>query len=434
MSLLTLNRSISSAVLWAVLIVFATSLLLAACGSDSPIVNTPPPKAVATDDAATDPFAFPEVVPLEQPLEAPSGIPEELRTVWEVWALLSREHVNRSQMDPDVFAEAAIRGLISALDDPHTSYVSPEAFSIENEDLHGRFEGIGANVSMRRDGKLQIVAPLKDSPAEAAGLRPGDVILEVDGESILGLSLLEAVGKIRGPRGSEVMLLIIHLGAIDPIVVVIRRDVIPLTSVLLRSELGDRIAHIRITSFFSDTAEKLIETLNNAQDAGAEALILDVRDNPGGLLSSVVDVVSQFLDDGLVLYEVDGSNRRTDWEVRNGGTATYIPMVVLTNEFSASASEILAGAFQDYNRATIIGATTFGKGSVNILRRLDNGGGLYITFAKWFTPLGRPIENVGLEPDVEVVARDRQRAETLQLEKAFEVLESMINAEAGSAG
>ena len=387
---LTLHRSISPAVLWAALIIFAASLLLAACGSDAPVVNTPPPQVVTTDDGTTDLLGFPEAVPLEQPLEAPSGIPEELATVWEVWALLTSEHVDRSQMDPDVFAEAAIGGLISALGDPHTSYVNPEAFEIENEDLHGRFEGIGANVSMRRDGKLQIVAPLKDSPAEAAGLRPGDVILEVDGESILGLSLLEAVGKIRGPRGSEVRLLILHLGAIDPIVVLIKRDVIPLVSVLLRSELGDRIAHIRLTSFFTDTAEKLSETLNNARNAGAEALILDVRDNPGGLLSSVVDVVSQFLDDGLVLFEVDGSNRRTDWKVRNGGTATDIPMVVLANEFSASASEILAGAFQDHERATIIGATTFGKGSVNILRRLDNGGGLYITFAKWFTPSGRP--------------------------------------------
>ena len=432
---MTIQRGISSAVLWAGLIIFAASLSLAACGSDTPVVNTPPPKAVAAaEDVTSDPFGFPEVVPLEEPLEAPAGIPEELKTVWEVWALLTSEHVDRSQMDPEVFNEAAIRGLIRALDDPHTSYVSPESFDIENEDLHGRFEGIGANVSMRRDGKLQIVAPLKDSPAEAAGLKPGDVILEVDGVSILGLSLLEAVGKIRGPRGSEVRLLVLHLGAIDPIVVLIRRDVIPLTSVLLRSELGDRIAHIRLTSFYADTAEKLNETLNNAREAGAQGLILDVRDNPGGLLNSVVDVVSQFLDDGLVLYEVDGSNRRTDWKVRNGGTATDIPMVVLTNEFSASASEILVGAFQDYERATIIGATTYGKGSVNILRRLENGGGLYITFAKWFTPSGRPIASIGLVPDIEVVARDRQKAETEQLEKALEVLESMIKAEAGSAG
>ena len=136
----------------------------AACGSDAPVVNTPPPKSVAAEDVATDPFGFPEVVPLEVPLEAPAGIPEELKTVWEVWALLTSEHVDRGQMDPEEFAEAAVRGLISALNDPHTSYVSPESFDIENEDLRGRFEGIGANVSMRMDGKLQIVAPLKGSP------------------------------------------------------------------------------------------------------------------------------------------------------------------------------------------------------------------------------------------------------------------------------
>jgi carboxyl-terminal processing protease len=281
---------------------------------------------------------------------------------------------------------------------------------------------------MRPDGKLIIVAPLKGSPAGAAGVRPGDIILEVDGESILGLGLLEAVGKIRGPRGSEVRLLVLHLGDIDPVEIVVTRDVIPLTSVLLRSEPGAKIAHIRLTTFYADTASELANTLREVIDDGAEGLILDVRDNPGGLLQSVVDVVSQFVTDDLVLYEVDGSGRRTNWKVRKGGAAIEIPMVVLTNEFSASASEILAGALQDHGRATIIGASTFGKGSVNVLKRLSNGGGLYLTFARWYTPSGRLIHGNGVEPDIEVVARDRQKAETLQLEKAIEVLESKIGA------
>ena len=164
-------------------------------------------------------------------------------------------------------------------------------------------------------------------------------------------------------------------------------------------------------------------------------MILDVRDNPGGLLNSVVDVTSQFLEEGLVLYEVDGNGRRTNWKVKEGDEKIDIPMVILSNQFSASASEILAGALQDYDRATVVGATSFGKGSVNVLRRLSNDGGLYITFARWFTPLGRPIEGEGVEPDVEVASADRQEAETLQLEKALEILESELTAaKVGSPG
>ena len=148
----------------------------------------------------------------------------------------------------------------------------------------------------------------------------------------------------------------------------------------------------------------------------------------GGLLQSVVDVTSQFLDEGLVLYEVDGAGRRTNWKVGDTGETIDVPMVVLTNEFSASASEILAGALQDYERATVVGATTYGKGSVNVLRRLSNDGGLYVTFARWFTPLGRPIEGEGVTPDIEVSERDRQQAEAMQLEKAIDILESQLAA------
>ena len=407
-------------------VVLVSVLILAACGSDNTVTLTPTPHAVASDTEAPDPFGFPEIIQLEEPVDVPSGVPEELKTVWEVWFLLTKEHFDRANFDPEIFTEAAIRGLLQAVDDPHTSYISPGRFGIENDDIHGSFEGIGATVSMRRDGKIQVVSPIEGGPAAASGLRPGDVILEVDGESITGLSLLEAVAKIRGPRGSTVILLVLHLGAIDPVAISIERDEIPLTSVLLRSEPGDRIAHIRITSFFTDTSETLAETIQEAVDSGAEALILDVRDNPGGLLASVVDVASQFLEDGLVLYEIDGSNRRTDWKVRNRGTTFDIPMVLLANEGSASASEILAGALQDHNRAVVIGTTTFGKGSVGLIRELDNGGGLFLTFARWFTPAGRLIHEEGVEPDIEVSSRDRQKAETMQLEKAFEVLESRL--------
>ena len=373
-------------------------------------------------------MVFPTAIPATVPLNIPEGVPEEIKTVWEVWALLTDEHVDRSEFDPEVFTEAAIKGLVSALGDPHTNYVRPEAFLIENDDLYGRFEGIGANVTMRADGKLLIVAPLKGSPAEKAGLKSGDVVLAVNGENIVGLSLLEAVAKIRGPRGTEVLLLVLHLGALDEVEISIRRDVIPLESVLIRSRLGDRFAHIRLTTFFADTPDKLADAIRQAKADGAEGLILDVRNNPGGLLSGVLDVVSLFIEDGLVLYQVDGSGRRTDNKVRGDAEFADLPLVLLTNAFSASASEILSGALQDHDRAPVIGDTTFGKGSVNILRRLENGGGLYLTFARWFTPNGRAIEDSGLEPDYKVTSRDSQKADVDQLNKAREVLGALVDA------
>ncbi|MDA0770337.1 MAG: S41 family peptidase [Chloroflexi bacterium] len=414
--------------------IIAGSVFILGCQA-TPDATVVPSPGVETDvsEFAADMPQLPQIVPLDEPLEAPSGVPEELETVWEVWALLTREHVGRADFDPDVFTEAAIRGMLTALNDPHTNYVRPAAFNIENEDLLGRFEGIGANVSLKPDGGLMVVAPLVGSPAEDAGIRPGDEIIEVDGEAIRGLSLLEAVSKIRGRKGSTVELLVLHIGDLDAVIIKVKRGVIPLQSVLVRSESGDRIAHIRITNFFTDTADKLSSAIHEAVDSGAEGVVLDVRDNPGGLLSSVVDMVSLFVDDGLVLYEVDGTGRRTNWQIRrNDDVIESIPVVILANEYSASASEILVGALQDHERAFFIGEKTYGKGSVNVLRELNNGGGLYLTFAHWYTPDGRLIQGLGLDPDIAVSDRDARTEEVLQLEKAFEVLEEQISARASN--
>ena len=383
--------------------------------------------ATAAPPAPTDPMALPTAIPAA-PLVIPDPVPEDLGTAWEVWKLISELHVDRSKLEPDKFDEGAIRGIIATLGDQHTNYVPPEAFEIENQDLYGSFEGIGANVQMNADGKLYIVAPIAGSPAEAAGLRSGDLILAVDGESIEGLSILEAVNKIRGPRGSEVTLLIRRIGQVEEEDVVVSRDRIALESVLIRSRPEDRFSHIRLTAFYSETASELAEAVREGQANGAEGLILDVRDNPGGLLSSVVDVVSLFLeDDSLILYEVDGGGNRADHNSRGGGQFADVPMVILANGGSASASEIVVGALQDHGRAQIVGDTTFGKGSVNRLYRLNNGGGLMITFGKWYTPNGNLIEGNGIEPNHEVTSRDRQTAETKQLEKALEVLEGVVD-------
>ena len=380
-----------------------------------------------------DPMVLPTAIPAPDNLQIPQGVPEELATVWEVWSLLTEQHVDRREFETDTFNEAAIRGLIQGLGDPHSGYVPPEAFDIENEDLYGSFEGIGARVEMRPDGKLLIVAPISGSPAEAAGLKPGDLVLEVNGESIVGLSLLEAVNKIRGPKGSEVRLLVKHLTEASEVEIIVVRDTIPLESVLVRSRPEDRFAHIRLTTFYANTADELADAIKEAQNNGAEGLILDVRDNPGGLLSSVIDVTSMFIEDGtLILYELDGEGERKNHTSRNGGEFADIPLVLLSNGFSASASEIVVGALQDHERAPVVGSTTFGKGSVNILRRLTNGGGLYLTIAKWYTPDGRLIEGNGVEPDHEVTSRDKQKADTSQLEKALEVIEELVDGSAAS--
>ena len=392
------------------------------------------PTRAPRDAASPDAPLFPAVIPQDMPLEVPEGVPEELATVWQVWSMLAAEHVDRGTFDPEVFTEASIRGMLMALDDPHTNYVRPDVFGMESEDIRGRFEGIGAHVSMNADGRLVVVAPIANSPAERAGIRPGDIILEVDGESIEGVSLIEAVSKIRGPRGSIVRLLVQHVGDVERVVIEVERGVIPLESVVMRSEPGARIAHIRLTNFYEDTADRLTETIRDTMAAGTEGIVLDLRDNPGGLLNSVVDVTSLFLEGGLILYEVDGEGNRKDWIVRrNDDVLEQVPMVLLANQFSASASEILVGALQDHERATVIGKKTFGKGSVSVLRQLDNGGGLFITFARWFTPDGRLIDRNGLEPDIEVQHGDAQEEDIRQLEKAIETLEAELEQSAPTA-
>ena len=404
----------------------------------APTQSTGGGAAAAASDAngalgAPSPPEFPQASPSEPLPDPPKLVEEDLKTVWEVWQHLHKDYVDKSKLDSEAFSAAAIRGMLTVLEDTQTSYVNPEVMNTSFGDLfQGKFEGIGAHVSMNLAGEVVIVAPIEGSPAEAAGIRPGDKILEADGQSLEGLSLLEAVALIRGPDGSFVTLLIKHLGAIDPIEIRVRRGVIPLTSVLLRSEPGAEFAHIRVSNFYPTTVDDLKVMLRNVQDDGAKGLILDLRGNPGGTLDSVVSIASQFLDDGLVLYDLNGDGKRTNWGVRSGGIAKDIPMVVLVNAGSASSSEVLAGALQDHDRAQVIGAQSFGKGSINILRVLSNGGGLYITISHWYTPLGRLIQDEGITPDIEVDARDARDADVAQLERAILELEQMTGVKASA--
>ncbi|MBI2848266.1 MAG: S41 family peptidase [Chloroflexi bacterium] len=337
-------------------------------------------------------------------ITVPQAIPStasqrDVGIVEEVWDIVFRNYVEADKLDADKLREGAIRGMLDALDDPYTTYLTPRAFQLSQTELHGSFDGIGATVGVR-DGKLMIIAPLPSSPAFRAGIKPGDQILEVDGRSTEGMGVEEAVSLIRGTRGTLVTLLVLHEGETEAVEIEIIRAEIKLTSVFF--EMRDDIAHIIITHFNENTDEELIPVLAEVNRGQAAGIILDVRSNPGGLLNEVVDVTSHFLKEGIVVSVVDNRGNKTSDKVKTTSLTTDLPMVVLTDNFSASGSEVLAGALQDHGRATIAGTKTFGKGSVNQLNRLSNGAGLYITIARWLTPNGRLIEGEGIIPDIEL--------------------------------
>lgn len=323
----------------------------------------------------------------------------DLGIIEQAWEIILRDYVENDQVDTEALAQGAVRGMVEALGDPYTSYLDTEAYQLSLRSLEGSFEGIGAYVTIK-DEQLMIIAPIADSPADRAGIRAGDVILEIDGQSTTGMSLAEAVLLVQGPEGTRVDLLVLHEGETEPELISIIRAVIEVPSV--EFEMREEIAYIIISHFSERTTGELLPVMETIVQQGAEGIVLDLRSNPGGLLDTVVDVAGFFLEEGVVVDVVDNKGNHDVYRVEVGGITTDLPLVVLVDEYSASASELLAGALQDYERATIAGARTFGKGSVNILRRLGDGSGLYITNARWFTPNGRLIEGEGIYPDYEL--------------------------------
>ena len=329
------------------------------------------------------------------PFNNDSELPPEFDILGEAWEMLSEDYVDKSKLDPKTLSEGAVRGMMESLD-PYSSYANPEAAELDMSTLEGKFEGIGAVISTK-DKQLTVVSPIAGSPAEKAGIKAGDKILEIDGEPSSKYSLIEATLKIRGPKGTSVKLLVLHEGESEPVELEIVRDEITEQSVSL--EMRGDIAYIVITQFLKSTGDDLQVALKDAIDKGAKGVVLDLRNNPGGLLNASADVASQFLAMGLVAKVVDSEGNESVVQVNRGGIATHLPLIVLVNEGSASASEIVAGALQDYGRAKLAGSQTFGKGSVQIVRELSDGSALHITAYRWLTPHGRPIDGVGLTPD-----------------------------------
>ena len=333
------------------------------------------------------------------PGAAVDALQEPLTLVREVYDALRKDFILKDELVDEQLSAAAVRGMVESLDDPYTAYLDPPQMALHG-DFSGQYEGIGAQVE-RRDRQIIIIAPFPDSPASRAGIRPGDLVLSVDGQSVAGKSLLETVLLIRGPRGSEVTLEVVHEGEVSAITVTLVREPITLESTSWEI-LEPGIGYIRLSTFVQTTHPQLQEAIQEVKAQGVRGLVLDLRNNGGGLLNSAVDVASEFLQEGMVLSSVDAEGNRAEYAVKPGGAATDIPMVVLVNGNSASATEIVSGALQDQGRAMLVGTQTFGKGSVALLVSLSDGSGLNVTTARWFTPNGRLIEGNGLEPDVEV--------------------------------
>ena len=319
---------------------------------------------------------------------------------WETWNYVQRDFY-KAPVDPDTLANGSVAGMVQALGDPHTAFTDAKRAAITRTDLEGSFEGIGATVEMR-EGRFTIVAPIKGSPAEKAGLLPNDVIVQVNDTPIQNMDVTQAIMLTRGPKGTSVILTI-QRGAQAPFQVTIVRDVIRTPFVESRMIEGTKIAYLRLNQFGATAPDEMRAALQELLPQNPTGLIFDLRRDPGGFLSVAVDVASQFLKGAqVVLIEKDNNGVAQELKTKNGGLATNIPMVLLIDSGSASASEIVAAALKDYRRATLIGVKTYGKGSVQNVHTLSDKSELRVTIAHFFSPKGNEINSVSVAPDIEV--------------------------------
>jgi carboxyl-terminal processing protease len=317
-------------------------------------------------------------------------------------------HIVQQNYVEDVTTEELIQGAINGMMaslDPHSAYLTPDLYKELQVDTRGTFGGLGIEITMR-DDTLTVITPLEDTPAFRAGIKPGDQIIKIDGEPTKGMTLMEAVKRMRGPKGAEVTLSVYREGAVELLDVEITREVIRVKSVKGAKLLDGRYAYIRVVQFQEGTSYELanaIAALDEEVPGDIEGVIIDLRHNPGGLLNEAVKVSDLFLDAGLIVYtEGRSENQKQRFLAQNSGTEPERPMVVLVDEGSASASEIVAGALQDHKRAVIVGTSTFGKGSVQTILPLDSDSALRLTTARYYTPSGRSIQATGITPDVVV--------------------------------
>ncbi len=321
---------------------------------------------------------------------------EELQVFAEVLSQVKKHYVEETKTKDLV--QGALRGMLAGLD-PHSSFMTTDMFKEMQVETKGEFGGLGIQIGIK-DNRLTVIAPIEDTPAFAAGIQAGDTIIQVDETPTKDLTLMEAVQHMRGPRGTSVDLKVIREGMEEPLVFTITRDIIKIQSVRSRLLEGN-VGYVRLSQFQEASAEDLTKELDKLADKKIQGLILDLRNNPGGLLTAAVGVSEQFLEAGRLVVSIQGRNGKKDeYRARSNSKHYEYPMIVLVNHGSASASEIVAAAMQDWGKAVVIGTTSFGKGSVQTILPLSDGSGLRLTTAKYYTPKGKSIHKIGVQPDI----------------------------------
>lgn len=349
----------------------------------------------------------------------------DFKLFWDTWNLVSREYVDKKAVDPQKMYYGAIQGMVAALGDPYTVFLPPEAQKATKEELGGSFEGVGIQLGYNKEKRLVVIAPLEGTPAFSAGIKAGDMIVKIDDKDAGGLTLPEAVNLIRGPKGTTVSLEIFRDGQTKTQTVSIKRDTIVVNSVEFSAKTtpkGKNVALIKLSRFGERTFEEWDSAVSDALATDPQAVILDVRNNPGGFLDGAVYIGAEFIESGDVVLQENARGERVPYKVKRVGKMTKLPLIVLINKGSASASEIVAGAIQDYKRGKLVGEDSFGKGTIQESQDLPGNTGIHITTAKWLTPNGRWIHNTGLVPDFKI-ERGEDQTKDEQLDKALEVLD-----------
>jgi len=316
----------------------------------------------------------------------------------QAYGIIHKNYVVPEQVDDTILTQGAVKGMVQSIEDPYSYYLTPTEYELTQGNFQSSFGGIGASISTNDQNQPLIVQTFKDSPAEKAGILPQDVILAVDNVTTEGLTVDQVVSRVRGTIGTPVTLTILHENAQLPVYITITRAEINPSTVNFRKE-GD-IAYIQITNFYERTNIEFQAALEELDLANCKGIIIDLRNNLGGYVTSMVDVASHFIKEGTIITLRDNQGRPQPESVNPNGTFTDLPVVVLVNQYSASASEVLSGALQDYQRAAIAGTQTLGKGSYDQFFKLEDGSAIYLTVGRWLTPNGREIEGKGITPDI----------------------------------
>lgn len=357
-----------------------------------------------------------QIIQLEE--NKPLGV--EFSVFWEAWNELKEKSVH--EVKNEQMVQGAISGILSATGDPYTVYMTKQENDRFREDIGGEFSGIGIEI-VEKDGYPTVVSPIADSPAEKAGLKPSDILLEVDGQKTNEISFDETIDRIRGKEGTKVTLKVLRAGASDPVVIEVTRAVITIKSVELSfKEIDDKkVAYLKIRQFGDDTDSLIEEAVKNIVANNPDGIVLDLRNDPGGYLETAVNVASYFIKDGVILTEKGRNDNAKTYRSTGKSLLKNFKVVILVNGGSASASEIVTGALRDRLGSKVIGEKTFGKGSVQELIDLSDGSAVKITVAKWFTPKGNQINELGITPDIEI-ADDEKTTEDEQLIRAEEYI------------